>query len=64
MHVSAVCSYLDSVEITELPEHIEACEDCFAIGGRRLHMRACERCGYRDHPIPRSVDNVAFVVET
>jgi hypothetical protein len=63
MHMSAVCSHLDSIEITELPERIEGCEDCFAIGGRRLHMRTCERCGYPEHPIPRSVDKIAFVVE-
>jgi hypothetical protein len=33
MHMSAVCSHLDSVEITELPEHIEACEHCSARSG-------------------------------
>jgi hypothetical protein len=43
---------------------VHVSEDCFAIGGRRLHMRTRERCGYTDHPIHRSVDNVAFVVET
>jgi hypothetical protein len=64
MHVSAVCSHLGSIEITELPEHIEGCEDCFAIGGRRLPIRTCERCGYPRPSHPRFVDNIAFVVET
>jgi uncharacterized UBP type Zn finger protein len=40
-----VCTHLDRVQITELPETIAGCEDCLASGGRWLHLRMCETCG-------------------
>jgi uncharacterized UBP type Zn finger protein len=41
----ASCSHLDSVRITQLPESVEGCEDCLAIGGQWLHLRICLECG-------------------
>jgi uncharacterized UBP type Zn finger protein len=40
-----VCTHLDQVEITELPESVEGCAECLAIGGKWLHLRICLECG-------------------
>ena len=39
------CTHLDHVEITELPESVEGCEECLATGGKWLHLRICLECG-------------------
>jgi hypothetical protein len=44
--VSAVCSHIDSVEVTELPDEIAGCTDCLAIGGTWVHLRMCQSCGH------------------
>jgi hypothetical protein len=41
----ASCTHLDQVQITELPESVEGCEDCLATGGKWLHLRICLACG-------------------
>ena len=41
-----ICTHLDSVEITELPESVEGCEECLAQGGVWLHLRICLQCGH------------------
>jgi Zn-finger in ubiquitin-hydrolases and other protein len=41
----AGCSHLDHVQVTELPESVEGCEDCLATGGQWLHLRICLECG-------------------
>jgi len=33
------CTHLDRIQLTELPESVEGCEDCLASGGRWLHLR-------------------------
>jgi hypothetical protein len=39
------CTQLDhDVNITELPESVEGCEDCLAIGSKWLHLRICLEC--------------------
>jgi uncharacterized UBP type Zn finger protein len=43
--MSAPCTHLDQVRVTELPEAVEGCEDCLAIGGKWLHLRICLECG-------------------
>lgn len=43
--MSAFCSHLQSVEITELPNKIEGCGDCLAIGSTWVHLRMCQTCG-------------------
>jgi Zn-finger in ubiquitin-hydrolases and other protein len=45
MSSSPVCSHLDQVLVTELPQHIAGCEECLKIGSRWLHLRMCETCG-------------------
>jgi hypothetical protein len=44
--MSAICSHLETIAVTELPQPIEGCEDCLAIGGRWLHLRMCHECGH------------------
>ena len=42
----ATCTHLNHVEITQLPESVEGCEDCLAMGGEWLHLRICLECGH------------------
>jgi uncharacterized UBP type Zn finger protein len=37
---------MGEVQITELPESVEGCEDCLAMGGVWLHLRICLECGH------------------
>jgi hypothetical protein len=41
-----VCTHLDHVTVTELPEAVDGCEDCLAAGGAWLHLRICLSCGH------------------
>jgi hypothetical protein len=41
-----VCTHLDSIHITELPESVDGCEDCLRDGGVWLHLRICLQCGH------------------
>src|SRR5262249_57472264 len=40
------CSHLDQIQVTELPESVEGCEDCLRAGGKWLHLRICLACGH------------------
>jgi len=40
-----VCAHLDTVQITELPEAADGCEDCLQTGDVWLHLRICLQCG-------------------
>jgi uncharacterized UBP type Zn finger protein len=42
----AECTHLDTVEITELPDAVDGCVDCLAVGDPWLHLRICLACGY------------------
>lgn len=42
----ATCTHLDQVEITELPESVDGCEDCLATGDKWFHLRICLSCGH------------------
>jgi hypothetical protein len=44
--VTDVCTHLDTIAYTELPDQIAGCEDCLRIGGRWLHLRMCTNCGH------------------
>jgi uncharacterized UBP type Zn finger protein len=44
--MSAICSHLESIEITELPDEIAGCVDCLAIGATWVHLRMCQACGH------------------
>jgi uncharacterized UBP type Zn finger protein len=40
------CAHADQVAITQLPEEVDGCEDCLAIGGAWVHLRLCLACGH------------------
>ena len=40
-----ICSHLDQVEVTALPEPLEGCEECLKIGSVWVHLRMCMMCG-------------------
>ena len=44
--MSDLCSHLDTVELKELPEAVDGCEDCLREGGKWLHLRICLECGH------------------
>ncbi len=39
------CTHLDTVQITRLPDSVDGCEDCLAVGGQWVHLRICLQCG-------------------
>jgi hypothetical protein len=41
----ALCTHLDHVNVTDLPDAVEGCEDCLASGDRWVHLRICLECG-------------------
>jgi len=42
----AVCSHLDAIRVTTLPEPIAGCEECLKIGQAWVHLRKCLVCGH------------------
>jgi uncharacterized UBP type Zn finger protein len=40
------CTHLDTVRVEQLPESVEGCVDCLAMGGKWLHLRICLECGH------------------
>jgi hypothetical protein len=44
--VSEICTHLDRIEVTALPDEIAGCGDCLAIGGTLVHLRMCQGCGH------------------
>ena len=40
-----MCSHLDQIAVTTLPDEIVGCEECLKTGDRWLHLRMCETCG-------------------
>ncbi len=41
-----ICTHLDTITVTELPDSVAGCEDCLAIGGVWMHLRICLECGH------------------
>jgi len=41
----AMCTHLESIELTELQDQIAGCEECLKIGSRWVHLRMCLTCG-------------------
>jgi uncharacterized UBP type Zn finger protein len=39
------CAHLDQVQITQLPESVDGCEECLKTGDPWLHLRICLECG-------------------
>jgi len=44
--MSQTCTHLDTIEVTQLPESVDGCEDCLREGGKWLHLRICLGCGH------------------
>ena len=44
--MTAECTHLESVEITELPSTIAGCEECLEQGTKWCHLRICLTCGH------------------
>jgi hypothetical protein len=42
----ASCSHLDSIQVLELPDAVDGCEECLASGGGWVHLRICLTCGH------------------
>ena len=42
--MSAVCSHLNQVRVTETDKHV--CEDCIKTGDTWVHLRLCLSCGH------------------
>ena len=40
------CTHLNTIQVTELPEAVDGCEDCLREGGEWLHLRICLECGH------------------
>jgi uncharacterized UBP type Zn finger protein len=45
MSASPICSHLDRIEVTALPDSIAGCEECLKIGSSWVHLRMCMTCG-------------------
>jgi len=43
--MAEVCSHLDQVHVSDLPDQIAGCEECLKIGGKWMHLRSCMVCG-------------------
>jgi uncharacterized UBP type Zn finger protein len=41
----SICSHLDTVRVTDLPDPLLGCEECLKIGARWVHLRMCTSCG-------------------
>jgi uncharacterized UBP type Zn finger protein len=41
-----ICTHLENIPITQLPESVDGCADCLRSGGEWLHLRICLHCGH------------------
>ena len=41
----AGCTHVDRVQVLELPDSVEGCEECLEVEGAWLHLRICLECG-------------------
>ena len=41
-----VCTHLDQIRVTQLPEAVDGCEECLLMGDPWLHLRICLECGH------------------
>jgi hypothetical protein len=40
------CTHLDTVQVTQLPDSVDGCEECLASGDGWVHLRICLQCGH------------------
>ena len=43
--MAAVCTHLEHVLVTDVPEPVEGCVDCLREGMSWVHLRMCHECG-------------------
>ena len=41
-----VCTHLEHVQITELTDAVDGCEECLRMGAGWVHLRICLECGH------------------
>ena len=44
--MAKTCSHLDAVELLDVPDPVEGCEECLANGMEWVHLRMCQTCGH------------------
>jgi Zn-finger in ubiquitin-hydrolases and other protein len=44
--MAEACTHLDQIQITDVPDEIDGCEECLKIGGTWVHLRECMICGH------------------
>jgi uncharacterized UBP type Zn finger protein len=44
--MAAECTHLDQVQLLDLPDPVDGCEECLKTGGRWVHLRMCQTCGH------------------
>jgi hypothetical protein len=44
--MSGTCTHIDTIEVVDLPDAIEGCEECLREGTRWVHLRMCQSCGH------------------
>jgi uncharacterized UBP type Zn finger protein len=44
--MAAECTHLDQVQLLDLPDPVDGCEECLKTGGRWVHLRMCTSCGH------------------
>jgi uncharacterized UBP type Zn finger protein len=42
----STCTHIDTIQVTQLPEAVDGCEDCLAAGTPWMHLRICLGCGH------------------
>jgi uncharacterized UBP type Zn finger protein len=42
---AAICSHLDTIESTAIPDPVVGRQECMKIGSRCVHLRMCTECG-------------------
>jgi hypothetical protein len=42
----AQCTHLDQVQLLDLPDPVDGCEECLKLGTRWVHLRMCQTCGH------------------
>ena len=40
------CTHLDQIQVLQLPESVDGCEECLREGGVWMHLRICLTCGH------------------
>jgi len=40
------CTHVEGIQVTQLPEAVDGCEDCLRSGDPWLHLRICLDCGH------------------